>query len=43
MLPNKNNSYNFINAINEISDENLRFDFLVSGENLILVRNYINK
>ena len=28
MLPNKNNSYNFINAINEICNENLRFDFL---------------
>ena len=38
MLPNKNNSYNFINAINEICNENLRFDFLISGENLILVK-----
>lgn len=43
MLPNKNNSYNFINAINEICNENLRFDFLISGENLILVKNYLNK
>ncbi len=43
MLPNKNNSYNFINAINEICNENLRFDFLISGENLILVKNYQNK
>jgi FkbM family methyltransferase len=43
MLPNKNNSYNFINAINEICNENLRFDFLISGENLILVKNYPNK
>lgn len=43
MLPNKSNSYNFIKAINEISDGNLRFDFLISGENLILVKNYTNK
>ena len=42
MLPNKHNSNNFINAIYEIINDGTKFDFLISGENLILIKNDIN-
>jgi FkbM family methyltransferase len=43
MLPNQHNSNNFINAINEVINNGTKFDFLISGENLILIKNDINK
>lgn len=41
MLPNKNNSGSFLKAVNEISSD-IKFDFLISDENLILIKNEID-
>tara|TARA_B100001057_G_C22794584_1_gene929063 strand:+ start:131 stop:976 length:846 start_codon:yes stop_codon:yes gene_type:complete len=43
MLPGSNNSYNFIKSINEISTNNINFDILISGENLVFIKNDVNK
>lgn len=38
MLPGQNNSFNFLNAINNIMNNNKKRDLIISGENLILIR-----
>jgi FkbM family methyltransferase len=39
MIPNKANSYNFVKALNQISTEAKKRDLIISGENLISIRN----
>lgn len=38
MLPGQNNSFNFLNAISNIMNNNKKRDLIISGENLILIR-----
>lgn len=40
MLPGKGNSYNFINSISENMKKKNKKDIIISGENLILIKNY---
>ena len=38
MLPGQNNSFNFLNAISNIMNNNKKRDLIISGENIILIR-----
>jgi len=40
MLPNTANSYNFLKALNQISTKEKKRDLIISGENLISIRNF---
>ena len=39
MMPNQNNSYTFFKSISDIMNKHKKRDFLISGENLISIRN----
>ena len=43
MLPSKHNSKNFFSAFYKTINDEINYDFLVSGENLILIKNDTNK